>query len=102
TLSKITQIGAHIFYRWKGVYGETAAFGRTYVGHEPVIDEARFARPRLLQAAVTAGEADKALADAAAHGGTAMRTVEIDGRTRVVGVASLGGRRVGSREEIAA
>jgi len=31
-----------------------------------------------------------------------LRTVEINGQTRVVGVASLGGRRQASKEEIAA
>ena len=31
-----------------------------------------------------------------------MRTVEIDGQTRVVGVASLGGRRQATPEDIAA
>src|SRR5690606_17840034 len=47
TLNKLTQVGAHIFYRWKGVAGESAAFRQTYSGHEPLIDEARFARPRV-------------------------------------------------------
>lgn len=54
TLAKITQIGAHIFYRWKGIYGETAAFNQRYASHEPVIDEARFSRPRLIVASNTA------------------------------------------------
>jgi hypothetical protein len=31
-----------------------------------------------------------------------MKTVEIDGQTRVVGIASLGGRRQASKDEIAA
>ncbi len=31
-----------------------------------------------------------------------MRTVEIDGQTRVVGIASLGGRRQATAEDIAA
>lgn len=100
TLNKLTQIGAHIFYRWKGVYGEPAAFSQRYAGREPRIDEARFAKPRLQL--VSAAEAEKALADAAATGETALRTVEIDGQTRVVGVASLGGRRQASPEDIAA
>lgn len=102
TLNKITQIGAHIFYRWKGVYGETAAFRQAYSGREPMIDEARFARPRIVTAASAApDEADAALAQAAANGGSAVRTVEIDGRTRVVGVTSLGGRRQPTPEEVA-
>ena len=105
TLAKITQIGAHIFYRWKGVYGETAAFDQRYAGREPVIDEARFSRPRLIAPPTQLTDAgDLSQADAAilANGGATLRTVEIDGRTRVVGVASLGGRRPGTAEEIAA
>ncbi len=102
TLAKITQIGAHIFYRWKGLAGETAAFQQRYSGNEPVIDEARFARPRLpspeLQLASDIGASD---AEILAQGGMNLRTVEIDGHTRVVGVASLGGRRPATAEQIA-
>jgi spore germination cell wall hydrolase CwlJ-like protein len=94
TLDKLTQIGAHIFYRWKGVYGETAAFNQASSGHEPRIDEARFAKPRV-QIAEDVVPEDPALATAP------MRTVEIDGQTRVVGVASLGGRRQPTRQDIA-
>ena len=93
TLNKLTQIGAHIFYRWKGIYGEPAAFRQAYAGREPAIDEARFARPRLQLAAD---------ADAKAEADAAVRTVEIDGQTRVVGVASLGGRRQPTASDIAA
>ncbi|MFA4892153.1 cell wall hydrolase [Brevundimonas sp.] len=100
TLNKLTQIGAHIFYRWKGVYGEPAAFSQRYAGREPLIDEARFSKPRIRIA--TAAEAEKALAEAAANGESVMRTVEIDGQTRVVGIASLGGRRQASASDIAA
>lgn len=101
TLAKITQIGAHIFYRWKGLAGETASFRQAYAGREPLIDEARFSRPRLLTAALPADEA-AAGALALADGGTAMRTVEIDGQTRVVGISSLGGRRQPTAQDIAA
>ena len=102
TLAKITQIGAHIFYRWKGISGETAAFRQTYSGREPVIDEARFARPPLLLAAMTEATADAETVEALARAnGVEMRTVEIDGQTRVVGAASLGGRRLPTREEVA-
>jgi len=100
TLNKLTQIGAHIFYRWKGVYGEPAAFRQAYAGREPVIDEARFSRPRIR--ITTAADAELLLAEAAANGGSVMRTVEIDGQTRVVGVASLGGRRPATAADIAA
>jgi len=101
TLAKITQIGAHIFYRWKGLAGETASFRQTYAGREPVIDEARFARPRVVTAAMP-GDAAAADALGLTEGGMEMRTVEIDGQTRVVGVASLGGRRRATAEDIAA
>ena len=105
TLAKITQIGAHIFYRWKGIYGDTAAFRQTPSTHEPLIDEARFSRPRV-QIAATAKSPEEAqaevLAQALAGNGVAMRTVEIDGQTRVVGAASLGGRRPATAADIAA
>ncbi len=99
TVAKVTQIGAHIFYRWKGVYGETTAFRKTYNGREPAIDEARFSRPRLTIAAGAAtggADPDAVVADAP------LRTVEVDGRQRVVGVISLGGRRLPTRDEVAA
>ena len=99
TVAKVNQIGAHIFYRWKGVYGEPAAFRAVYAGHEPVIDEARFARPRL-----AAGQGGQATGgpDPDAPAASPMKTVEIDGQQRVVGVVSLGGRRLPTREEVAA
>jgi len=102
TLLKIDQIGAHIFYRWKGVYGDTGAFTQAYAGREPLIDEARFARPRVLLANATEVATDADLEAAAAAGRPAVRTVEIDGVTRTVGVASLGGRRLPTPEEVAA
>ncbi len=99
TLNKLTQIGAHIFYRWKGMSGETSAFRQAYSGREPVIDEARLSRPRLQIAATD----EAALAEAVANGETTgPRTVVIDGQTRVVGVVSLGGRRQPTPEEVAA
>ncbi|CAN5324656.1 cell wall hydrolase [soil metagenome] len=97
TLAKITQIGAHIFYRWKGVPGETASFRQTYATHEPVIDYVRFSRPRVMVASANAPTAAEVAA-----GAPTLKTVEIDGQTRVVGVASLGGRRVPTHEEVAA
>ena len=102
TLGKITQIGAHIFYRWKGLAGETVSFKQTYAGREPVIDEARFSRPRLITAAAETGEAAVDDATVLAQGGMNLRTVEIDGQSRVVGVASLGGRRPATAADIAA
>ena len=102
TLNKLTQIGAHIFYRWKGVYGEPSAFRQVYAGREPLIDEARFSRPRIQIPDATTAEAEAALQLAAANGQSATRTVEIDGQTRVVGVLSLGGRRQATPQDIAA
>ena len=93
TLNKLTQVGSHVFYRWKGPAGEIAAFSQAYAGREPKIDEARFARPRLLTAGV---------ADAGTDLTEAPATVMVDGHPRTVGVASLGGRRQPDKAEIAA
>ena len=35
TLAKNAIVGAHIFYRWEGGWGEPAAFAKAYAGHEP-------------------------------------------------------------------
>jgi hypothetical protein len=51
-LAKLAQIGAHIFYRWPGAWGSTAAFSGRYVG-EPY-DPASL-RPPLRQAILTDG-----------------------------------------------
>jgi spore germination cell wall hydrolase CwlJ-like protein len=99
TVAKVTQIGAHIFYRWKGIYGETAAFRKVYNGREPVIDEARFSQPRM---AIAAGAATGGPDPDSTAKDAPMRTVEIDGQQRVVGVVSLGGRRLPTRDEVAA
>ncbi len=99
TVAKVTQIGAHIFYRWKGVYGETAAFRKTYNGREPAIDEARFSRPRMT---IAAGAATGGADPDAPVKDVPLKTVEIDGQQRVVGVVSLGGRRLPTRDEVAA
>ncbi|WP_296819497.1 cell wall hydrolase [Brevundimonas sp.] len=96
TVTKVNQVGAHIFYRWTGAAGDTPAFRQAYSGREPVIDEARFARPRLLQVATSAEELEQA--GVIQEG----RTVVIDGRERQVGIVSLGGRRQAQSDEIAA
>lgn len=102
TLAKITQIGAHIFYRWKGVYGETSAFNQRYASREPVIDEARFSRPRLIVASTDPDAPAVVLGPDGKPVATGLKTVQVDGQTRVVGVVSLGGRRAPTTEEIAA
>jgi spore germination cell wall hydrolase CwlJ-like protein len=87
TLTKLTQIGAHIFYRWRGHAGEAASFRQAWAGREPVIDEARFSRPRAtsnIPSLIKAGATTVAAAD---------------GGARVM--ATLGGRRVAGKDEIA-
>jgi len=51
-LAKITKIGAHIFYRWPGAWGSTAAFTGRYIG-EP--SDPLALRPPLRQAVLTDG-----------------------------------------------
>jgi spore germination cell wall hydrolase CwlJ-like protein len=35
SLAKNAVVGAHIFYRWAGSWGQSAAFAQHYAGHEP-------------------------------------------------------------------
>jgi hypothetical protein len=35
TMAKSAVVGAHLFYRWGGTWGQPAIFTRTYAGHEP-------------------------------------------------------------------
>jgi len=56
-LTKLAQVGAHIFYRWPGNWGRTGAFTAAYNGVErfgiastPVIDTALAALPTVLSA----------------------------------------------------
>jgi hypothetical protein len=35
TMAKNTAVGAHLFYRWPGGWGQPSAFTRDYGGHEP-------------------------------------------------------------------
>lgn len=53
-LAKLTQIGAHIFYRWPGAWGSTAAFTGRYAG-EPY-DPAALRPPLRAAVATTDGE----------------------------------------------
>ncbi|WP_300973031.1 cell wall hydrolase [Sphingomonas sp. LHG3406-1] len=53
-LAKITQIGAHIFYRWPGAWGQRGAFNGRYIG-EPA-DPASL-RPALRPVVLAEGEA---------------------------------------------
>jgi spore germination cell wall hydrolase CwlJ-like protein len=104
TLTKVNQIGRHIFYRWPGNVGLQPAFNGRYRGGELALSEAvltgRAARPKPL---ITADGLESLLgpdgkplietitvADASAPGGE---------RTRVHAV--IAGRRVASKEDIA-
>lgn len=51
-LAKVSQIGAHIFYRWPGAWGSTAAFTGRYIG-EP--NDPLSLRPPLRQAVLIDG-----------------------------------------------
>ncbi|MDP9422342.1 MAG: cell wall hydrolase [Pseudomonadota bacterium] len=51
-LAKLAQIGGHIFYRWPGAWGSTAAFTGRYIG-EP--SDPLALRPPLRQAVLTDG-----------------------------------------------
>jgi spore germination cell wall hydrolase CwlJ-like protein len=48
TMAKNAVVGAHIFYRWAGGWGEPSAFVKGYAGHEP---DARALRSAALAAA---------------------------------------------------
>jgi spore germination cell wall hydrolase CwlJ-like protein len=84
TLVKITQIGAHIFYRWTGPSGQPSAFTGRYAGHEAHITPAvltsgdsRVARSAPAPAGVIGHVRTFTVADASVRGGL---------RTRVSGV----------------
>jgi spore germination cell wall hydrolase CwlJ-like protein len=97
TLVKITQIGAHIFYRFPGPSGTIAALDRSYAGGELKVSMAG-PSPQAILAANGGAQPQTAelfdtytFADPAAPGGF---------RTRVSGQVIFG-RRVPTREEIA-
>ncbi len=108
TLVKITQIGAHIFYRWTGPSGQPAAFTGRYGGGEFAISEAALTgrAPRapppaeLLQAEGEPGTPANMPEDM-----RAVRVVDpIDPErvvTRYVARLSIGGRRPATAEDVA-
>ena len=68
SLVKAANVGAHIFYRWRGGWGRAPAFLSRYAGVEPVINwRGGFGQPTAAErlAAATAGERDAAAAEAA-------------------------------------
>jgi hypothetical protein len=90
-LTKMTQVGQHIFYRWAGGWGEPAAFTGRYAGREAVLTPTVLRsgdakdppgappQPELREVTLTVGGAARSyrVADSAAAGPT---------RTRVTGV----------------
>jgi spore germination cell wall hydrolase CwlJ-like protein len=104
TLVKMTRIGAHIFYRWTGTWGEPPAFDGRYAGHEAVLTHA------LLSAGDPQALAAKGLQVAEAReitlgGAGEVRTYKVadnafDGvvRTRVEGVLYAPHRRPTAEE----
>jgi spore germination cell wall hydrolase CwlJ-like protein len=91
TLAKITQIGAHIFYRWQGGWGRPAAFSSRYAGAEPAISwRGGFGQPdrAALAAAAAAGAPvdarDAAAAAAAAEAQSANGGHSVDSFQRAV------------------
>ncbi len=57
-LTKITQIGAHIFYRWPGAWGQPQAFAGRYIGEPSDPMSLRPARMSLAQAGTGAEAID--------------------------------------------
>ena len=43
TMAKNAVVGAHLFYRWAGGWGQPAVFAKAYAGHEPSADVLRAA-----------------------------------------------------------
>ena len=62
TLAKNAMVGAHIFYRWAGGWGQPAAFRKAYAGHEPSASTLRSAA--LAAEAATAAETPATVAEA--------------------------------------
>lgn len=59
SLDKITVVGAHIFYRWKGYWGHRAAFNGVYAG-ETVSDEQTSLLPQFNEEGMPTAEASSA------------------------------------------
>ena len=93
TLAKNAVVGAHIFYRWAGGWGQPAAFAKGYAGREPSVDA--------LRSAALAAEA--ATADQAQAGTVAEAIEEIPGAEAIALKPSMrGDKRVAVRFNLAA
>ena len=93
TLGKNAVVGAHIFYRWTGGWGQPAAFAKAYAGREPNVDA--------LRSAALAAEA--ATANQAQAGTVAEAVAEIPGAEAIPLKPSMrGDKRVAVRFNLAA
>ena len=93
TLAKNAVVGAHIFYRWAGGWGQPAAFTQRYAGRE--------ADARALRSAALAAEA--ATASQAQPGTVAEAVAEIPGAEAIPLKPSMrGDKRVAVRFNLAA
>ena len=75
---KLTQIGKHIFYRWRGNAGDISAFVQRYAGAEPAIQEAKYQVNRFAPSAATTTFAELKAATklvTTETGGTRVQTV---------------------------
>ena len=88
TLAKNAVVGAHIFYRWAGGWGQPAAFGKAYARSEP--------DARALRSAALAAEA--ATANQPQNGTVAEAVAEIPGAEPIKLAPSMrGDKRVAVR-----
>jgi spore germination cell wall hydrolase CwlJ-like protein len=93
TLAKNAVVGAHIFYRWAGGWGQPAAFTKAYAGREPNV--------AALRSAALAAEA--ATANQAQPGTVAEAVAEIPGAEAIALKPSMrGDKRVAVRFNLAA
>lgn len=103
TLSKITQIGTHIFYRWVGPAGLPQALNARYSGSEFAITDAvltgRAPRATPAPGTTVVEGAGAVLPDGAAV--TQVAAAEAGAPGRVRAVMQLGGRRLPSQDEVA-
>ena len=93
TLAKNAVVGAHIFYRWAGGWGQPGAFTKAYAGREPNV--------AALRSAALAAEA--ATANQAQPGTVAEALAEIPGAEAIKLEPSMrGDKRVAVRFNLAA
>jgi len=74
-LSKVAKLGAHIFYRWPGAWGQQAAFSGRYIG-EP--NDPAALRPPLRQAGQDASAVDPLLQTGPVTDGTVLKRAPND------------------------